>query len=221
MIKAIVFDFDGLIFDTETHEYKVLQEIFEDHGAELPLEIWGKCVGTRANFFDAFQYLEECIGKPVDREVLGKLRREKFEVRIANERALPGVENYLAAAKHLGLKVGLASSSGRAWVERWLAYLNLLHHFECVRTADDVEHVKPDPTLYLKAVECLGVEPNEAIAFEDSPNGALAAKRAGLHTVVVPNYVTRDLIFGEHDLRLDSLAEMELEQLIERVVQKG
>ncbi|MFC4766891.1 HAD family hydrolase [Effusibacillus consociatus] len=220
MIKAIVFDFDGLIFDTETHEYRVLEEIYKSHGAELPLEVWGQCVGTHANFFDAYAYLEQCIGKPVDRDVLGKQRREMFDLRVENETALPGVENYLVAAKRLGLKIGLASSSNRAWVTRWLTKLNLLDYFECIRTADDVEHVKPDPALYLKACECLGVQPQEAIAFEDSPNGAIAAKRAGMHCVIVPNFVTTTLTFGEHDLRLNSMAEMELEKVIERLERK-
>ncbi|WP_018130965.1 HAD family hydrolase [Effusibacillus pohliae] len=217
MIKAVVFDFDGLIFDTETHEYRVLQEIYGEYGAELPLDVWGQCVGTHANFFDAYAYLESCTGKPVDREVLGKRRLEMFEERVQTETALPGVENYLAAAKRLGLKIGLASSSSRQWVTRWLTKLNLIDYFECIRTSDDVEHVKPDPALYLRALECLGVEPWQAIAFEDSPNGALAAKRAGMHVVIVPNFVTRSLPFGEHDLRLDSLAELELEQVIERL----
>lgn len=217
MIKAVVFDFDGLIFDTETHEYRVLQEIYGSHGAELPLQIWGQCIGTHANFFDAYQYLEQCTGKPVDREALAQQRRQMFELRVENETARPGVESYLQAAKRLGLKIGLASSSNREWVTRWLGKLDLLRYFECIRTSDDVEVVKPDPTLYLQACQCLGVQPEEAIAFEDSPNGALAAKRAGMNCVIVPNLVTESLTFGEHDLRLTSMAEVQLEQVIEKL----
>lgn len=220
MIKAVVFDFDGLIFDTETHEYRVLQEIYREHGAELPLEVWGRCVGTRADYFDAYAYLEERTGKPVDREAVAKRRREMLEARIENEKALPGVEECLEAAGRLGLKIGLASSSRREWVTRWLKKLNLFGRFECIRTAEDVERVKPDPALYLKALECLGVRPHQAVAFEDSPNGALAAKRAGLNCVIVPNYVTKGLAFGEYDLRLNSLTDLPLEKLIEKLGNK-
>lgn len=220
MIKALVFDFDGLIFDTETHEYRVLEQIFKSYGTELPLSVWGQCVGTHANFFNAYSYLEERIDGKIDRDAIALKRREMFEQRVADEVALPGVENYLAAAKHMGLRIGLASSSSRAWVTRWLNKLNLIDYFECIRTSDDVEKVKPDPALYLLACEDLGVQPAQAIAFEDSPNGALAAKRAGMNVVIIPNFVTETLNFGEHDLRLISMAEMELEAVINRLTNK-
>lgn len=216
-IQAVIFDFDGLIVDTETHEYRVLEAIFQEHQAELPLEVWGQCVGTHASAFDAYAYLEECIGRPVDRELIKQQRIESFNRRIQNEQALPGVEAYLQAAKRLGLKIGLASSSRREWVMRFLTQLDLTDYFACIRTAEDVERVKPDPALYLRALECLDVRPEQSIAFEDSPNGALAAKRAGMKCVIVPNYVTSALTFGEHDLRLVSMAEMELERVIEAV----
>lgn len=216
MIQAVVFDFDGLIFDTETHEYRVLQEIYKGHGAELPLEVWGQCVGTHAEFFNAYDYLEECIGRPIDREAMKKQRIDNFEKRIQNEKALPGVENCLQTAKRLGLKIGLASSSRRSWIDRFLKQLNLSEYFECISTSDDVEHVKPDPALYLRTLKCLGVSPQNAIAFEDSPNGTLAAKRAGMKVIIVPNYVTETLLFGEHDIRLKSMAELELEKVMEQ-----
>ncbi|BCJ87176.1 HAD family hydrolase [Effusibacillus dendaii] len=217
MIEAVVFDFDGLIFDSETHEYQVLQQIYASYGAELPLDVWGKCIGTHANFFDAYAYLESCIGKPVDRESMAKLRREMFDQRVAQETARPGVEEYLATAKEMGLKIGLASSSRREWVMRFLSQLNLLHYFVCIRTAEDVKRVKPEPDLYLAALACLGVAPDRAVAFEDSPNGALAARRAGMYCVIVPNSVTANLPFGEYDLRLDSMADMSLREVCGRL----
>ena len=86
-----------------------------------------------------------------------------------------------------------------------------------VLTGDDVENAKPDPELYLRALRRLGVEPSRAVAFEDSPNGALAARRAGMYCVVVPNQVTAALEFGEHDLRLESLMQAELADLLARI----
>jgi HAD superfamily hydrolase (TIGR01509 family) len=217
LIQAVVFDFDGLIFDSETHEYECVREMFAEHGAELPLEVWGACVGREAGFFDPYAYLQEQAGISIDRETADWRRRERFQQRIQGECAIPGVEEALRAAKSLGLRIGLASSSTRDWVEGQLRRLGLLHYFDCVRTADDVERVKPDPELYLSALRCLGVDPANAVAFEDSPNGALAARRAGMYCVVVPNRVTERLEFGEHDLRLESLMQAELADLLARV----
>ncbi len=218
MIRALVFDFDGLVFDSETHEFAVIRDIFREHGAELPLEVWGTCVGTHSGAFDAHAYLEECVGRPLDRDEIARLRRERFFARIEREGALAGVEACLEAARAMGLRIGLASSSRREWVLGQLSRLGLLPCFEAVRTADDVEHVKPDPELYLRVLDALGVAPSDAVAFEDSPNGALAARRAGMRVVVVPNSVTAALEFGEHDLRLESL-EVELATLLARLAE--
>lgn len=221
MIEAVVFDFDGLVFDSESHEYEVTRELLAEHGAELPLEVWGGCVGREAGFFDPYAWLEERTGRAVDRDAMARMRAERFAARIAGEGPIPGVEEALTAARSLGLRVGLASSSGREWVEGQLRRLGLLHHFHCIRTADDVERVKPEPELYLSVLRCLGVEPRRAVAFEDSPNGALAARRAGMYCVVVPNPVTAALEFGEHDLRLESLMQAELADLLARLAASG
>ncbi|MCD7035199.1 HAD family hydrolase [Metabacillus sp. GX 13764] len=219
MIKAVVFDFDGLIMDTESREYEALQEIFKEHESDLPLSVWGKGIGTHSGF-DPFTYLEEQIEQKLDRDELRKNWMSRFEESIAKEKALPGVEGYLAAAKELGLKIGLASSSRYDWVSRHLKHIGLFEHFECIKTADDVEKVKPDPALYLEAAACLGVKPEECLAFEDSVNGSMAAKAAGMKCVIVPNSVTKELEFKDFDHRLESMAEMELEALLEAVSQQ-
>ncbi|WP_066174144.1 HAD family hydrolase [Bacillus marinisedimentorum] len=217
MIKAVVFDFDGLIFDTETHEYNVLQEIFKEHDAELSMSVWGKVIGTQAGF-DPLAHLEEQVGRKLDREKFKKERQIRFNERIKEEGPLPGVENYIDGARDLGMKIGLASSSHYDWVSSHLTNLGLYDRFDCIKTADDVEKVKPDPALYLEAAKCLGVRPEEALAFEDSAHGAAAAKKAGMYCVVVPNAVTKHLEFGDNiDDCLDSMAELELALLINRL----
>lgn len=221
MIEAVVFDFDGLIFDSETHEYDTVRELFAEHGAELPLEVWSQCIGRAPDFFDPYAYLEEALGTPVDRAALAERRRARFYERISGVGALPGVEEALKAARALGLKVGLASSSGREWIRGQLARLELAHHFDCIRTREDVAHAKPAPDLYLAALACLGVDPSRAVAFEDSPNGALAARRAGMYCVVIPNRVTAGLAFGEHHARLESLVQAELADLLARIEATG
>ncbi|MGG1571901.1 HAD family hydrolase [Fictibacillus sp. NRS-1165] len=215
MIKALVFDFDGLILDSETSVYNAIQEIFTEHSCSMPLELWQECIGTK-DHLDPFEYLEEQINKKVDIKGLRAQHHERVLAMLEGEKALPGVEDYLEAAKELGLKIALATSSSREWVTGHLEKLNLLSYFDCLKTADEVERVKPDPALYLEAVKCLGVKPEEAIAFEDSANGAKAAKAAGLYCVVIPNEVTRGLAFGDVDHQLESLAEVQLIELMSR-----
>ena len=213
-IKGIVFDFDGLIIDTELPLFKTWEELFRENGGRLPLDVWEQVIG-RSDAFDPYATLEAQLGRPIDREAIRAERNRRYKGRLAQQRILPGVMEVLDAAPALGLRVGLASSSELEWVGGHLAAYGLRDRFECVFCSDHVEHTKPHPELYLKAVAALGIEPAEAIAIEDSPNGARAAKAAGLFTVGVPNALTRGMKFDALDLRLESLADRTLAQLVE------
>jgi HAD superfamily hydrolase (TIGR01509 family) len=216
MIQALIFDFDGLILDTEQPEYQAWCEIYESFGCALPLSEWAACVGRSAEAFDPCDYLETQLGRSVDRESLHHQRRQHSMELIAAQSIRPGVEDYLNEARRLGLKVGLASSSSYQWVSGHLIRLGLFEYFDCIKCRDHVEHAKPDPALYHAALETLHVPARCAIALEDSPNGALAAKRAGIFCVAVPNDITREFLFEQVDLRLNSLADLTLEALLAR-----
>jgi HAD superfamily hydrolase (TIGR01509 family) len=216
-IRALVFDFDGLILETEEPILRSWQEIFQAHGFELPFEKWALNIGTMDEQFNPFDELEARLGRKVDRRQIEGQRREREMELVLSQPPMPGVVETLRQAKRLGLKVGLASSSSCEWVEGHLSRLGLLDDFDCVVGGDDVQRTKPDPSLYLGALECLGVAPEQAIAFEDSPNGILAAKRAGMFCVAVPTHITGSLPTDHADLRLDSLAAMPLEALIARI----
>lgn len=219
--KALIFDFDGLILDTEGPVYQSWQELYESLGCRLSFSRWASLIGTAEILFDPFTPLEGQLGHPVDRPALDRGRRARELDLIAAQPARPGVENYLADARRLGLKVGVASSSSREWVTGYLEQLGLRPYFDCIRAAQDVAVTKPDPALYLSALECLRVRADQAIAFEDSPNGILAAKRAGLFCVAVPNDLTRQLSLELSDLQLASLEDLALEQLLQRVNRNG
>ena len=223
MIRAIVFDFDGLILDTEYPDYMSWQEIYRAYGASLPLSAWERSIGSMdLDLFDPYAYLEAQLGRPVDREAIRAQRRSRFDELVAAQGVLPGVEDYLAGARRLGLKVGLASSSSRAWVTGCLAQFGLNGAtFDCLRCGDEVKRTKPDPELYLAVLAALAVRGEQAVALEDAPNGVAAAKAAGLYCVAVPNLLTRRLAFDQADLRLNSLADMPLEMLLEEVERKG
>ena len=214
-IRALIFDFDGLIVDTEVPDYESWQEVYRDHGCEFPLEKWAKILGgDDLTGFDPFDFLEESYGKPIDRQAIWiKRRRRDAEVMI-RQPILPGVEDCLFQAKEKGLLLAVASSSPESWVRGHLTRLGLWEHFDVVRTADDVAATKPAPDLFLSVCLALGVQTDEAIVFEDSPNGVTAANAANIYAVAVPNAVTELLDLSHADLILGSLAEISLDELI-------
>jgi beta-phosphoglucomutase-like phosphatase (HAD superfamily) len=216
-IRALVFDFDGLILDTETAEHQAWQETFAEHGTELPLERWLECVGTQmAGVFDPLEQLERQIGELVDRpRIAARVRARKLAI-LADRSTLPGVAEYIERAAELGLALAVASSSSREWVESHLRRLGLLDAFSVLRCSDDVASVKPDPELYLSVCQALAVPPAQSIAIEDSLHGIRSAKTAGLYCVSVPNALTRHLSMDAADLVLVSLASISLDEVIER-----
>jgi HAD superfamily hydrolase (TIGR01509 family) len=214
MIEALIFDFDGLILDTEISAYQTWQEIYREYACDLPFSTWASCIGGSPELFDPCEYLEAQIGRPLLREEIRLRRRQRHVAMVETQLALPGVEEYLLGAKRLGLKTGVASSSRHEWVDTHLARLGLLEYFDCIKCFDDVKHPKPDPELYLAVLDALNVRARQAIALEDSPNGVVAAQRAGIFCVAVPNPVTSQLSLEHADLQLTSLTEMPLEELL-------
>ena len=216
MIRAIIFDFDGLILDTEEPVLRSWVEVYEEHGKELPFERWVEIVGSTTIGFHPQRHLEELLGRPLSQEVLDRRvgRRTEF---VQAKQLLPGVLQHIDEAGALGLKLGVASSSTTEWVKGHLARLGILDRFHCVRCRDDVANAKPAPDLYLAVLECLQVSAAEAFAIEDSPNGIAAAKQAGLRCVAIPNTITASLDLTRADVLLSSLSEVTLAQLLTRV----
>lgn len=187
----------------------------------MSLSAWATCIGTSEDAFDPLNFLEAQLGRPVDREAIRGEREQRKTELVEKQPILPGVERYITDAKRLGLKLGLASTSSRDWVTRHLSRLELREQFDCIRCADDVRNVKPDPELYHVVLDALDVRAAEAIALEDSPNGILAAKRAGIFCIAVPNSLTWYLSLDQADLRLTSLADLPLEKLLWEIQRDG
>jgi putative hydrolase of the HAD superfamily len=210
-MKAFIFDFDGTILDTETPWFDVFAEIAQTYGTTLTLDVWSKCVGTSDDYY--YEFLARESGQEIDIEGILKIKHEKHKVLMDKQPLREGVLEYIKAAKENGLKLAVASSSSYEWVAGNLKKFGLAEYFDAVLTSDHVINIKPDPELYIKAMETLGVTASEAFAFEDSPNGTRAAKAAGLPCVIVPNSVTNELIFDEYDLKISSMAEMPFQEL--------
>lgn len=216
MLRALIFDFDGLILNTEEPIFRSWQELYRDFGGELTLDKWAAVIGTAEMNFDPLADIQRQTGFRPDEAAL--LRRSRREAELIQQQAiLPGVRSYLEEARQMNLKIGLASSSPCSWVVGHLTRLGLVDFFGVIIASDDVPRTKPDPALYQLALLNLGVESHEAIAFEDSPLGIQAAKAAGIFCVAVPNDLTRRLDTSFADYHLNSLADMPLAALLQSI----
>ncbi len=215
-IRALVFDFDGLIVDTETPIFAIWQDIFRRFGQELRLEDWESALGTQGGF-DPVAYLTASTGAASDAQALESEARERHWAACRAQPLLPGVRQRLDEARELGLGLAIASSSGATWVRAWLEHNAIGERFSAVCTREDVARVKPEPDLFLLAAERLDIAPRACLVFEDSPNGIRAASAAGMRCVAVRNALTRSLRLPPSDLLLESLAETTLPDILARL----
>ena len=212
MIRALVFDFDGLILDTETPLIESYGDVHSAHGVPFDHAVFLRSVGHADYAFDPWHG----FSPHADRAALEVERRARKDERLRRQTILPGVAALLEAARAGGLRVGLASNSEHSWVEPHLDRLGLLDRFEFLACREDVASPKPEPDLYQLVLNRFGLRGFEAIAFEDSQTGARAAKRAGLWCVAVPNVSTGHHDFAQADLQLASLAGSTLAELTRR-----
>ena len=211
-LQALVFDFDGLVVNTEEPGFVSWQEIYRDFGQSLTLKDWTAATGYVGGF-DPHRHLEGLLGRRLDWSSLAPRREARNWELTLREPILPGIKELMAEAKAAGLPIGVASNSGLGWVEDGLRRLGLRHYIGAVVTRDGVLNPKPAPDMYLKCVQTLNVDPPAAVALEDSEPGSRAAKSAGLKVVAIPNQFSalQDLSFA--DLKVVSAAELSLERL--------
>jgi HAD superfamily hydrolase (TIGR01509 family) len=216
-IRALLFDFDGLIVDTETPSYESWNEIYREYGHELDPLLWADVISNRESSFDAVANLQSLLSADqLDAATLTARRNARKDRLTDLTELLPGIRDRISEARRLGLRLGIASGSSEKWVTRHLKRLGIDQHWDCIRSRDDVPRSKPHPDSYLSLLECLGVTAGEAIAFEDSPNGIASAQAAGIYCVGVPNSLTRQLDLSAADMQVDSMADLNLADLLKR-----
>lgn len=218
MIRAVLFDFDGLIFDTELPTYTAWRDVYAEFGVDLALEDYLPAIGSgtstssAAGGFDAVAHLERLTGTRVDRQAVVERRARRKQELCAAAPLLPGVSERLAEAAALGLRTAIVTRNKDAWVEGHCTRVGLAHRWDAVVCANDTPTMdKAD--LYLRALAELEVDVSEAFAIEDSEPGVHAAKAAGLYCVAVPNDLTRAGSFAAADRIFSSLEELSLAEL--------
>ena len=218
-VKALIFDFDGLILDTETPEVLVWQSIYREHGFNLPVHEWEKTIGGYGiSTFDAAEHLSLLSSGRLDPVSMRTRYRRESDLLIHASPVMPGVINMIEQAREQGIQVAIGSSSPHSWVDAHAKRLGIFHYFKHIICQEDVPpgRTKPNPDIYLKALDMLKVRNTEAVVFEDSLNGVEAARRAMIFVVAVPNPLTAKMgVSG--DLTVASLADLSLQELMGKV----
>jgi putative hydrolase of the HAD superfamily len=212
-IKALVFDFDGLLMDTETTLLESWRYEWRQHGLELDASRFFADHGGDVSE-QRYEELAVAVGAGYDRAV-SHARRSAY--RDGLQRSLgpaPGIVAWLDEAAGLGLRLAVASSSATWWVTGNLSRIGLLPRFDVLACGEEVAEHKPDPAVYLLALDRLGVDASAALAFEDSPHGVAAARAAGMRCVAIPNAYTPASRFTDADVVLRSATDASLAELL-------
>ena len=216
---AVIFDFDGVILDSETPEYEAHRSIFEEHGLDLTIEEWCERVGLwpsdSAGWFDR---LSARSGRPPDRAAFLADTSRRFN-ELVRMVPMPGVRNLLDELSGAGVPLAIASAAPDRWVGRAIDAIGIRSYFQAIVTGNEVSRVKPAPDVYLEAARRLDVRPHRAIAVEDSSPGLAAAKAAGMRTIVIPHPLTERHDLSAADLRVRHAGQVTLEVLHALVAQ--
>ncbi|HAF61919.1 MAG TPA: haloacid dehalogenase [Anaerolineaceae bacterium] len=213
-IKGIIFDFDGLILDTETPEMLAWEKAFTEHSLSFPIERYLNSIGTVSDnhFVQGFMQEMGLSEGEIQQTVLA------YQSHIATFEHMnhprEGVLDLIHDAEKIGLRLAVASNSYRTWVVDNLQRLALDSHFDPICTRDDVTNSKPDPELYNLVLAKWGFTSNEVLALEDSPNGIKAAKNAGIFCVAVPNPITIRMDVTLADLIFSSFSDFSLQEIL-------
>jgi HAD superfamily hydrolase (TIGR01509 family) len=211
---AVIFDFDGVILDSETSEFESHRRVYAQCGVTLTREEWCTQIGTWSEGLADRWHAALCrrSDRAMDRETFEREQRRICREILPRE-PMRGIAGLLAELAAAGVRCGIASSGPSNWVAPAIAELGLAPLFDTIVTGDDVTRRKPAPDAYLEAVRRIGAPPSRSIAIEDSGPGVAAARAAGLKVVVIPHWLTHTHDLAGADLRAAHAGELTLARL--------
>ncbi len=210
--RGIIFDFDGVLVDTEWAIYQSWVQLYAREGQEISIATYSPCLGAGYSHWNPADHLEKLTGKRYDWEVETPARQAVLEADLARSGLMDGAIELLDWCAEQGIALTVASSSSRRWVQGWLERLGIYDRFAGVFTRTDGYAVKPAPALFLAAQQCLNLPKEDCLIIEDSENGTISAQNAGIPCVAIPNRMTESSDFSRAAHRLPSLRAL-LQQL--------
>ena len=218
-LAAVVFDFDGVVFDSETPEYESHRRLYEECGIALTVEEWCDAIGVWSAEHDdrRFDALRARAAAAPARADYHTRRHALFE-ELAPRAPMRGIVGLLDELDRAEVPAAIASTAPSRWVRPAIARLGLTMRFRAIVTGDDVARRKPAPDVYLEAARRLGVDPRLAVAIEDSAPGLAAARAAGMRAVAIPHWLTERHDLSTAELRVEHAGELSLARLDALVV---
>jgi len=207
-IKGIIFDFDGVIVDTEWAIYQSWVRLFARESQEISIATYAPCLGAGYDHWNPADYLEKLTGKSYDWTIETSLRQAEIQNELLGMGIMDGTLELLDYCEASGIKITVASSSSRRWVGGWLERLGILHRFEAIFCRTDGYPVKPNPALFLAAQQALNLPKEQCLIIEDSENGSIAAKASGIACVAIPNRMTENSNFSRARYRMKNFNEL-------------
>lgn len=206
--KAVLFDFDGVILDSEWPIYQTWLDLFKSEGQDLPIPTYVQCIGSDFDTWSPEKHLEDLTGKNYDWQTINPARQVEILAALENPVALPGVNELFQELCNRDIPIAVVSSSSHSWVDGWLEKLDLIKFAKTIVCKGDAPRIKPAPDLYLEAARRLGLDPADCLVIEDSLNGVKAAIAAGCQTIAVPSKLTSCLDFSIATHTIQSLTHL-------------
>ncbi len=204
-IRGLIFDFDGVLVDTEWAIYQSWVRLYAREGQQIAIDTYAPCLGAGYSHWDPAAHLEGLTGKHYDWEKETPVRQAQIESDLAQMGLMPGAMDLLDWCAEKGIALTVASSSSRRWVQGWLERLGIYDRFVGTFCRTDGYAVKPAPSLFLAAQTCLGLPAENCLVIEDSENGTISACNAGIPCVAIPNRMTQGTNLSRATYREENL----------------
>ncbi len=214
MIKAVIFDMDGVLINTEPLHFQCWKEAWKENGIEITYDVYKKCIGSTSEFL--MKLIRESYTDQFQEEVVKNrfavLKRDYIERH--GYPTIPGVPEIIKGLHQSGLLLAVASSSSLVQIQNTLEALNVRNYFQCLISGEMVKHPKPAPDIFLLAAESLNLKPEECVVIEDSTNGCNAAKNAGIRCIGYQNPDSGEQNLEHAVARISSWQQWSAEALI-------